>query len=158
MIESMIIAGVGGFFGTACRYLAGIAGKKFFGDKYPAGTFFVNVVGCFIIGILAGLWTRHEMSAEMNALLITGFCGGLTTFSSFSHDAFAMIQKGEWIKFILYVVPSVALGLLFVWLGMSITDWQIENPYHPTHSKSLTPGFWSVSLFSIPYTPNIHLR
>ena len=122
MIESMIIAGVGGFFGTACRYLAGIAGKKFFGDKYPAGTFFVNVVGCFIIGILAGLWTRHEMSAEMHALLITGVCGGLTTFSSFSHDAFAMIQKGEWIKVILYVVPSGALGLLFVWLGMSITD------------------------------------
>lgn len=114
------MAGLGGFAGTCCRYLAGMAGKKLFGDKYPAGTFFVNIVGCFIIGILVGLWGRHVIYGDMHALLITGFCGGLTTFSSFSHDAFAMVQKGQWVKFVLYVVPSVALGLLFVWLGMLI--------------------------------------
>lgn len=121
MILLMIIAGAGGFVGTACRYLAGVGGKKLFGSKYPAGTFFVNIVGCFIIGILAGLLSRHLISSDMNSLLITGFCGGLTTFSSFSHDSFAMIQKGQWLKFILYIVPTVALGLLFGWLGMLIT-------------------------------------
>lgn len=116
----MLIAGVGGFAGTCCRYLAGVAGKKLFGDKYPSGTFFVNIVGCFIIGILAGLLSRNLINSDMNALLITGFCGGLTTFSSFSHDSFAMIQKGQWVKFVLYVVPTVGLGLFFGWLGMTI--------------------------------------
>ena len=116
-IVYMLIAGLGGFAGTCGRYLTGIAGKKLFGDKYPAGTFAVNVLGCFIIGIFSGIFARHEMSSLVSALLISGFCGGFTTFSSFSHDSFAMIQKGEWLKFICYVVPSVVLGLLMVWLG-----------------------------------------
>lgn len=118
IIQYMLIAGLGGFAGTCGRYLTGVAGKKLFGDKYPAGTFAVNVIGCFIIGLFVGLWTRHDMSPLVNALLISGFCGGFTTFSSFSHDSFAMIQKGEWWKFICYIVPSVALGLLMVWLGI----------------------------------------
>lgn len=126
----MLIAGAGGFLGTCGRYLTGLAGKKLFGSKYPAGTFAVNVVGCFIIGLLVGCLGMHEMdyflgikltsdsTAVLNALLVSGFCGGFTTFSSFSHDSFAMIQKGEWVKFILYFVPTVALGLLMVWLGI----------------------------------------
>ncbi len=55
LIQYMLIAGLGGFAGTCGRYLTGVAGKKLFGDKYPAGTFAVNVIGCFIIGIFVGL-------------------------------------------------------------------------------------------------------
>ncbi|MBD5207009.1 MAG: fluoride efflux transporter CrcB [Bacteroidales bacterium] len=117
MIVYMLIAGLGGFAGTCGRYLTGVLGKKLFGDKYPAGTFAVNVLGCFIIGIFSGIFADHEMGTVVSALLISGFCGGFTTFSSFSHDSFAMIQKGEWWKFICYIVPSVVLGLLMVWLG-----------------------------------------
>ncbi len=118
MFESMIIAGIGGFFGTCGRYLTGIAAKKMFGTSYPFGTFAVNVIGCFIIGIFFGILGRHDMDSFMRALLITGFCGGYTTFSSFSHDTYAMICKGEWWKAILYVCSSVILSLLMVWLGM----------------------------------------
>ena len=118
IIEGMLIAGVGGFVGTVGRYLTGLLGKKLFGSNYPVGTFAVNVIGCFIIGIFAGLWGRHELDTAMHALLISGFCGGFTTFSSFSHDSFAMIKKGEWMKFVCYIVPTVVLGLLMVWLGM----------------------------------------
>ena len=114
----MIVASLGGFVGSSGRYLTGIAAKKLFGDSYPWGTFVVNVLGCFIIGVFFGFWTRHEMDPMMNALLITGFCGGYTTFSSFSHDSYKMIVNGQWCKFFLYVIPSVALGLLMVWLGM----------------------------------------
>ena len=126
----MLIAGAGGFLGTCCRYLTGVAGKKLFGDKYPAGTFAVNIAGCFIIGLLVGFLGHHEMDvfmgvkldsaniAVLNALLVSGFCGGFTTFSSFSHDSYAMIIKGEWVKFAFYIVPTVVLGLLFVWLGI----------------------------------------
>lgn len=130
IIEYMLIAGAGGFLGTCCRYLTGVAGKKLFGNRYPVGTFTVNVTGCFIIGLLVGLLGQHEMdmflsqhlgvasTAVLNALLVSGFCGGFTTFSSFSHDSFAMIQKGEWVKFALYIIPTVLLGLFMVWLGM----------------------------------------
>lgn len=118
MFESMIIAGIGGFFGTCGRYLTGIAAKKLFGTHYPYGTFVVNVTGCFIIGILFGLCGHNDMNPMVKALLVTGFCGGYTTFSSFSHDTYVMIRKGEWLKAILYVCSSVILGLLMVWLGM----------------------------------------
>lgn len=107
-----------------------MAGKKIFGDKYPAGTFAVNVAGCFLIGLLVGWLGHHEIdvflgtegkvavNSILSALFVSGFCGGFTTFSSFSHDSYAMIQKGQWMKFTLYIVPTVALGLLMVWLGM----------------------------------------
>lgn len=121
MIEYMIIAGVGGFFGTCGRYLTGVAAKKIFGSGYPFGTFIVNVVGCFIIGLLFGIWDSHEMDTAMKVLLISGFCGGFTTFSSFSHDSFKLIKEGQTGKFVLYLVSSVALGLLMVWLGMKCT-------------------------------------
>lgn len=116
--ESLIIASLGGFAGSGCRYLTGIAAKKMFGPSFPFGTFAVNVIGCFLIGLFFGFWTRQEMSPLINALLITGFCGGYTTFSSFSHDSYKMIQERQWGKLCIYVIPSVVLGLLMVWLGM----------------------------------------
>ena len=118
MIEYMLVAGVGGFFGTCGRYLTGIAAEKMFGAGFPFGTFCANVIGCFIIGVLFGLWDAHEMDAGMKALLISGFCGGYTTFSSFSHDAVELISGRKWGRFAVYVVLSLALGLLMVWLGM----------------------------------------
>ncbi len=118
MFEAMIVAGLGGFVGTCGRYLTGVAAKRMFGTGYPWGTFAVNVIGCFIIGLFFGLYGRHDMDTMMKALLITGFCGGYTTFSSFSHDSYKMIKAGEWGKYLLYVVPSVGLGILMVWLGM----------------------------------------
>lgn len=118
MIGAMLIAGVGGFFGTCGRYLTGVVAKKMFGSGYPFGTFLVNVIGCFIIGVLFGVWDAHEMSPYMKALLISGFCGGFTTFSSFSHDSYALLQQHKYGKYALYLISSVGLGMLMVWLGM----------------------------------------
>ena len=120
IIGYMLIAGLGGFVGTFGRYLTGVAGKKLFGDKYPVGTFAVNVIGCFIIGIFVGLWTRHEMSPLVNALLISGFCGGFTTFSSFADDMWVLGQKGDWATFGIYLALSVVCGILCVWAGRAI--------------------------------------
>ncbi len=121
MFKAMIIAGLGGFMGTCLRFLTG----KFFHavttSAFPWGTFSVNVIGSFLIGILFGLAERSNViSPSMNALLITGFCGGFTTFSSFADDMYLMLQQRHWLSFGLYVGLSFLLGLAMVWLGRSM--------------------------------------
>lgn len=114
----MLIAGVGGFVGTCARYLVGVLAKHVVATSFPLGTLAVNVIGSFIIGVLYGLAERHGLlSGNMSLLLITGFCGGFTTFSSFADDGFLMLQQRHWTMFLLYFGLSLALGLLMVWIG-----------------------------------------
>ena len=85
MFKAMIIAGCGGFIGTCLRFLTGKLAQHLCHTPFPWGTFTVNIVGSFIIGILFGMAEKtHLISPSMNVLLITGFCGGFTTFSSFA--------------------------------------------------------------------------
>lgn len=121
MFKMMLIAGLGGFFGTCGRYLVGRLAHYLFAASFPYGTFIVNVVGCFLIGIFYGLAEKaHLLSPGMNVLLITGFCGGFTTFSSFSDDMLLQLQNRQWGYFVLYLGGSIVLGLLMVWLGRSL--------------------------------------
>lgn len=117
----MIVAGIGGFFGTCGRYLTGVAAKKIFKSSYPFGTFCANFIGCFIFGLLFGLWDSHGMSYMMKVLLMPGFCGGYTTFSSLSYDMYSLLHEGKYLRFAIYLVTSVGLGLLMVLAGMTIT-------------------------------------
>jgi CrcB protein len=115
------MAGCGGFVGTALRFLVGRWCGHLHLGEFPLGTFVVNVVGSFVIGILFGYAERTTLiTAAMNALLITGFCGGFTTFSSFSHDMLTLIEHRQYLYFGLYAVLSFALGLLMVWLGREV--------------------------------------
>jgi len=121
MFKAMIIAGLGGFIGTCLRFLTG----KFFhavtSSAFPWGTFSVNVIGSFVIGIFFGLAERSNViSPSMNVFLITGFCGGFTTFSSFADDMYLMLQQRHWMSLGLYVGLSFLLGLAMVWLGRSL--------------------------------------
>ena len=121
MFKAMIIAGLGGFIGTCLRFLTG----KFFhavtSSAFPWGTFSVNVIGSFVIGIFFGLAERSNViSPSMNVFLITGFCGGFTTFSSFADDMYLMLQQRHWMSLGLYVGLSFLLGLAMVWLGSSL--------------------------------------
>lgn len=118
MLKSMFIAGLGGFFGTALRYLTGRLCQAMAVTIFPWGTFVVNMVGSFLIGILFALAERGGViSPAMNLLLITGFCGGLTTFSSFANDMFMLLQQRHWLIFILYAAATFVLGLVMVLLG-----------------------------------------
>lgn len=120
LFESIILAGIGGFFGATGRYLVGVVSKKIFNSTYPFVTFIVNIAGCFLLGLIFGLWSRHEIYPTVKWLFITGFCGGFTTFSSFTLDMYSLLKAGKYIRFVTYLVTSVAGGLLMVWAGMVI--------------------------------------
>ena len=121
MFKAMIIAGLGGFIGTCLRFLTGKLFHAVTSSAFPWGTFSVNVIGSFVIGIFFGLAERSNViSPSMNVFLITGFCGGFTTFSSFADDMYLMLQQRHWMSLGLYVGLSFLLGLAMVWLGRSL--------------------------------------
>lgn len=118
MMKLMLLAGVGGFVGTCLRYLTGRLCHLWTLGGFPLGTFVVNVVGCFVIGALLGLAERENiLSPTMNVMLVTGFCGGFTTFSSFADDIFLLMQQRSWTIFAIYTLLSIILGVFFVWVG-----------------------------------------
>jgi CrcB protein len=120
MFKNILLIGAGGFVGSAARYLLSRFMELRILTSFPLGTLTVNIVGCFIIGVIYGLTVRNMASPEMRFLLATGFCGGFTTFSSFSYESLALLQDGQlWFAF-LYMAGSVLAGLAAVWIGLLI--------------------------------------
>ena len=121
MLKAMLLAGCGGFVGTALRYLVGRLVPHITHSHFPWATLAVNLVGWFIIGLLFGAAERGNLlSANMNVVLITGFCGGFTTFSTFADDMFLMAKGNNWLPLVAYVAVSLAVGFVLVWAGRSI--------------------------------------
>lgn len=121
MLKAMLIAGLGGFAGTCLRFLTGRLCALLFGAALPWATFAVNMSGSLLIGILFGLAERTSMlSPQMSLFLITGFCGGFTTFSSLSGEMLVMLQQRQWLQFGVYAGATFILGILLVWLGRAI--------------------------------------
>ncbi len=121
MFKAMLLAGFGGFIGTCLRFLTGRIAHLLTASAFPWGTFAVNIVGSFLIGIFFGLAEKNNViSPSMNVFLITGFCGGFTTFSSFADDMYLLLGQKHWLWFGLYVGASLLLGLLLVWAGRSL--------------------------------------
>lgn len=117
----MIIAGIGGMLGTCLRYLTGQLARMFGSTPYPWGTFIVNLVGSLLIGLFLG-WAEksHFISSQMNVFLVTGLCGGLTTFSSFADDIYLLLQHRHFTLFALYLIATLVLGVLLVCLGRAL--------------------------------------
>lgn len=121
MFKAMFIAGCGGFLGTCLRFLTGRLCQTLTASAFPWGTFAVNLAGSFLIGLFFGLAERHDLiSPSMNLFLITGFCGGLTTFSSFADDLYLLLGERHGLWFGLYAGLTFTLGLLLVWAGRSL--------------------------------------
>lgn len=122
-LQQLLWIGLGSGLGGALRYLldslvvlAGLA-------VMPLSTLFINLTGSFLIGYLAGLWaTGGAMTAHPYKwhFWITGFCGGYTTFSTFSWHILVLVQKGEGSLAGAYAAGSIALGLIAVWMGLSL--------------------------------------
>lgn len=113
----LLIVGLGGFIGSILRYtLDGWVQRP--SNDFPFGTLAVNVLGCFLIGLLLGLVeSRALFGEEMRLFLVTGLLGALTTFSTFGYQTFALGRDGEVALAVLNVVAQLVLGLVAVWLG-----------------------------------------
>lgn len=123
MFKLMLLAGAGGFIGTCCRFLTNRFYLTYFKTTLPLATFTVNILGCFIVGLILGLMTRAGIvSPKMNAFLVVGFCGGFTTFSTFSYETFTLGMNGDVLTSIFYAAGSMIVGLIAVWLGIIIAN------------------------------------
>ena len=110
---------IGGSLGSLARYGVGtlVAGRL--GSKFPYGTFVINITACVIIGFsLALLGRRTELSPAWRFLIPVGFVGAYSTFSTFEWEIFSGLRTGAFFIAVLYVVLSLVLGLLAVWLGV----------------------------------------
>jgi CrcB protein len=114
-----LLIALGGAGGSILRYLLGGAIQRGSGSGFPIGTMVVNVSGCFLIGILVRQFLNMQLSHDLRALLIVGFCGGFTTFSTFSAETLALIEGGEYVRAGAYVLLSVSLCLLATLAGMT---------------------------------------
>lgn len=122
MLKTLLIVGLGGGVGSVFRYLTSVWTDKYVKSAFPWATFLVNVIGCLIIGILIGLFTKHQVeNSTLKLLFVTGFCGGFTTFSAFTLENIKLFQSGNSLLALLYIALSVILGVLAVWTGMMIT-------------------------------------
>lgn len=109
-----LLVAIGGAIGAPTRYLVGRWAKPWAGSTaFPAGTFVVNMTGCFLLGMFTGA----DLSAEWFGLVGTGFCGAYTTYSTFSHEAVSLNEKGDQGTALIYVAVSVVVGLLLALAG-----------------------------------------
>lgn len=116
----IVLVGLGGCLGSIARYkLSGLVLHKAIDWRFPLGTFVVNVLGCIVVGLLAGLVERHGwFSADTRIFLFTGVLGGFTTFSAFGIETVYLLRRGDVAIAFAYVALSLLCGLGAMWLAM----------------------------------------
>jgi fluoride exporter len=122
-MERYLMVLLGGATGSLTRYLVGIAIMSRTGGRFPWGTVFINITGSFLIGFIMTLLTeRLHPHPNWRLLLVVGFLGGYTTFSSFEWETFSLASAGaRWLG-LLNVAGSVVVGYLAVWLGAALAS------------------------------------
>lgn len=118
----LLLIGIGGAVGSVLRYLLSGAVQAGTGaTDFPVGTLVVNLIGCFVIGVLAELSeSRGVLSAETRGLLVVGLVGGFTTFSTFANETLSAMRERAMLIAVSNVVLSVVVGLAAVWLGRGL--------------------------------------
>ncbi|MGS0747510.1 fluoride efflux transporter CrcB [Halpernia sp. GG3] len=117
--RAIIYIFLGGGLGSVLRFLVSNYTEKLMNIReFPFGTFTVNIIGCFLIGLLSAYFLKVDNYLKF--LLITGFCGGFTTFSTFSAENFSLWQNGSYFTLIFYVLASVTIGLFAVFAGFQV--------------------------------------
>ena len=119
-MKILLAIGFGSFLGGISRYLLTIFVQNKFLSAFPYGTLAVNIIGCFLIGIVYGLSARGNINIEWRLFLATGFLGGFTTFSSFSNDTVSLLRDAQYWQAFSYVALSVIVGLVATFGGISL--------------------------------------
>ena len=122
---NILVVGAGGAIGAVFRYLLGQVLPKL-GSGFPFGTFAVNLIGCFAIGLIAGAAGRHSaLDTRLVLFLQTGICGGFTTFSTFSLEILSLFEEGKFTIGLFYIVLSVVLGVLALFAAKNlVSGWE----------------------------------
>jgi CrcB protein len=123
MIKNFALVALGGGLGSILRYSCQKLFQLNFSGTFPLGTFLVNISGSILIGLLWGLSIRSAALTEnWKLVLMTGLCGGFTTFSAFSQESISLLRDGKTNLFFLYVLGSVVLGLLATFYSFRLTQ------------------------------------
>jgi len=122
MMKNVLWVGLGGGIGSISRYLFQRWIYQLYPGHFPWGTFGVNFLGCFLIGIFWGMSFRSfDENEHWKLFLMTGLCGGFTTFSAFTLEGIGLLKEQRLLLFSSYVLASVIIGLLATWLGTLLT-------------------------------------
>ncbi len=120
MVQRVLLVALAGALGTTARYGLGGFVQKLAGGEWPWGTLFVNVVGCFLFGIV---WTladeRMLISEETQIIMLGGFMGAFTTFSTFIFDTGGYVREAQWLLATGHIAAQMVTGLVFLFLGVA---------------------------------------
>ncbi|MCI7257656.1 MAG: CrcB family protein [Prevotella sp.] len=126
-MKELLLVSIGSFFGGGIRYLAALLQNRLMTTSavvcgsFPWATFAVNVIGCLLIGLLTGIASSGHLPAQWKLVLVTGFCGGFTTFSTFINENY-LLGKDNMMMLAIYTISSLALGMAALIAGYKIAS------------------------------------
>jgi CrcB protein len=121
MLKTILYIAIGGAIGSVLRYLTSVFVNKYWANQFPFATLLTNVLGCLIIGFLIGILEKNNLAnSNLKWFLITGFCGGYTTFSTFGYENYSLFQSNNSLLAFGYIALSILLGIFAVWLGLFV--------------------------------------
>ncbi len=120
-MRNIIAIAIGAALGANLRYAISVWANQRLGAIFPYGTLMINLLGCFLIGVILSLAnSRIQLSEPMRLILVTGLLGGFTTFSSFGYETYSLINSGNWLAAIIYASTSMIVGLIAVLVGVEV--------------------------------------
>lgn len=121
MFKTLLVVGMGSFVGGILRYLLSRYIQNFSAVSFPWGTLWVNVAGCFLIGLFYGLFEKGNlMNPHLRLFMTVGFCGGFTTFSTFMNESFQLLKSDDFLMLLFYLALSLLGGFLSVYIGYQV--------------------------------------
>jgi fluoride exporter len=119
-MQQLLMIFLGGGFGSICRYILSKLITEQFETAFPLGTLSVNIIGSFLIGAMLASIEKYQLHSLWAYLLVTGFCGGFTTFSTFAYENYLQFRTGNYSAMFSYMFMSLLWGFSATWLGFFV--------------------------------------